>query len=190
MRRALVVTVAALAACGVRLGSAPRRIFPNPTSSGDLEAVPLEQGIQRSAPNCRLAGGGNASVEYAAVAPWGVVFAGGELQGTVPPIDAVIADTLTRIRAALGTCPAGTGSTFRVVVDGVELNMYDEMNGYDAARVVLRLERFDRAFTTLRSRRVVGVIRTKHQALDAPGLIRLAADDALAGLLASWPESP
>ena len=189
MTRTLVVLVAALAGCGVRVGWAPRRVFPNPTSLGDLEAVPIERGVPRAAPSCGLAGAANASVEYAAIAPWGVVFSGGELQGTIPPIPDVIADTVRQIRAALVTCPTGLGDQFRVVVDGVELDMYDEANGYDAARVALRLERFDRAFTTLRSRRVVGVVRTKHQALAAPALVRLAADDALASLLVSWPEA-
>lgn len=180
--RARAATVAALlGACGLNVGSPPRRVFPNPPSTTALDRIALTMPVERPPPICRVPGGANARVDDGAPAPWGVRMKGPEVTGIVPPVAAVASALRAQVQAALRTCPAGAPMRHRVVIDRVEVNAYDR---YDVARVVLRMERFTEQFDQFTSWRAEGRIRTMPGAVDVATLVRSATDSALDDLLA------
>jgi hypothetical protein len=174
-----------LFACGLNVGSPPRRVFPNPTSTSSLERTPERTPAVPLLPACRIAGAGQASIDYAAPAPWGVRMRGNTVLGVFA--ESPVARTALRdqIARTLGTCPAGANHHHRVVVDLVEVDRYEGGNAYDAARVVLRMERFDDAYAGVDSWRAVGIVRVPHGRGDTALLVKMAGADALDALLGS-----
>src|SRR5262249_17083444 len=144
------------AGCGLNFGFPPRRVFPNPPSRSSLEDVPISNLARGAVPRCQVPIGGLVRVDFAAPAPWGVKMDGGDVLGVIPDEKSIAQDLVARVESALAGCPrAPAGSSHRVVIEIVEVDEYDD---YNAGRVVLRLERFDQAFTFFESWRAEGRI--------------------------------